>query len=460
MFLDVFLTEYDENLGSELNVDPLDMQVIWSAFGQQIFRNRVSSISNDVRNYTLNLFNHWLIRRLIEDDSIVLGKVLQKVYPSKRERDFKHACLVFLENLYVYSMIAHQDDKGVNTTGVLGISNARSRWEAASGNPALLFSHEKSAYVLVRQTLLGVSGRYKTPLVEMGFFDRHYQYDLPSAQPLWQQVDNLVAEVPVLRTLADALVTVLRELLAINDRQPQRTFTQIPEWVLQAIVNAFPSPAAVGSYACDFWLRVTDLDKGAAGALYRALKAMPQSDQVKSGVVERIFAAALNEGESGAERVKLEHIKSLEPFLGELDLLFTLMLSQRQQTPGDIVARWQALGRTPSTLALLAEPIETNAALFTPLSATGRARLQELIKLAHAVDMEPQILQLLAYHNNVMQSRGQLSWLKHGQNGSLILNVKARRAPAPGERPVGQWVNQYYIPQFRNLLNGLWGLNT
>lgn len=170
MFLDAFLTEYDDSLGSELNVDPLGMQVIWSAFGQRIFRNRVSSISNDVRNYTLNLFNHWLIRQVIHDDAIVLSKALQKVYPSKHDLNFKYACLVLLENLYVYSMIAHQNNKGVNTIGVLGISKARSNWESTNHNPVLQFSHDPKTYVLVRQTLLGVSGRYKTPLVEMGFF--------------------------------------------------------------------------------------------------------------------------------------------------------------------------------------------------------------------------------------------------------------------------------------------------
>ena len=54
------LTEFDERISSELNLDPLGLQVIWSAYGQKIFRNRISSISNDVRNYTLNLFDHWV----------------------------------------------------------------------------------------------------------------------------------------------------------------------------------------------------------------------------------------------------------------------------------------------------------------------------------------------------------------------------------------------------------------
>lgn len=48
--LDEILTEFDEAISSELNVDPLGLLVIWSSYGQDIFRRRISSISNDVRN--------------------------------------------------------------------------------------------------------------------------------------------------------------------------------------------------------------------------------------------------------------------------------------------------------------------------------------------------------------------------------------------------------------------------
>ena len=62
-------TEYDENISAGLNVDPLGLQVIWSVYGQKIFQNKVSSISNDVRNFTINLFHHYIIKNLIENES-------------------------------------------------------------------------------------------------------------------------------------------------------------------------------------------------------------------------------------------------------------------------------------------------------------------------------------------------------------------------------------------------------
>ncbi len=457
MFLDKFLTEYDDSLGAELNVDPLGLQVIWSAFGQQIFRNRISSISNDVRNYTLNLFNHWLIRKLIQDDTAKLSKPLQHTYPNKTDLNFKYACLIFLENLYVYSMIHHQQQRGVNTQGVLGISNARRNWEAASHNPVLLFGHDQKAQVLVRQIVLGVSGRYKTPLVELGFFDRHYQYEQPKALPLWQQMDELVANTPVLSTLADELYDCLKALMAEKSRKPQLTFDEIPESLIQALVKAFPSQAAVGQYACDFWLGITKLNQGAAGALYQAIKPSAERD-INSPPIADVFAQALTQDLSHSDKARLAQVRLLEPFLAELDLMFGLMLSRKSQPLSEVVERWRAMNRANSTLHDLAVPIATNAAMFNVLSGTGKARLERLLKLAECGDVSSQITQLLEYHGGVMQSRGQLPWLKLRDDGTLALSVRPRREPEKDQRPVGTWVNRYYIPQFRNLLAGLWGL--
>lgn len=89
MFLDKDLTEYDDSLSGESYIDPLGMLIIWSAYGQEIFNNRVNSISNDVRNYALNLFNHYLVRRIIRDESVGLSKRLTDVCGGKDTLPFK-----------------------------------------------------------------------------------------------------------------------------------------------------------------------------------------------------------------------------------------------------------------------------------------------------------------------------------------------------------------------------------
>lgn len=458
--LSSFLTEFDDSISSELNVDPLGLQVIWSAYGQKIFRNRISSISNDVRSYTLNLFNHWVVKSLVEDDGIVLGRGLQKVYASKDEITFKHACLIYLENLFVYSMIASQNNDGVETGGVLGVSNARRKWAESKGNPQLIFSHDTKAYVLVRQTLLGVSGRYKTPLLQIGFFDSRYQYCLPAARPLWQKAgDQLVQKSVLLSNLYCILREHLGEVLSDDAREPLRDFNEIPPSLIKALVAAFRTPASVGEYACDFWLAVTELDQGAPGALYSVLKEEAQNKDGEPLISAVVFAQAIGkEGLSTTDIGRLNHVRQLEPFLSELDLMFNVMLSAKSQSLDEIAEKWKSLGREPNTLGKFAEPIAANQEMRDQLAGTGAERLKALLKIATEFDFRQQLRLLLAYHVDVMNNRGQFPWLRLLNEKQLKIDVRSRELPVRDERPLGGWVNQYYIPQFRNFLSGLWGI--
>ena len=46
-FLAEILTEYDEDISGELNIDPLGLLVIWSSYGQNIFRRRIRDALNN-----------------------------------------------------------------------------------------------------------------------------------------------------------------------------------------------------------------------------------------------------------------------------------------------------------------------------------------------------------------------------------------------------------------------------
>lgn len=464
LMLDTLLTEFDESISSELNVDPLGLLVIWSSYGQDIFRRRISSISNDVRNYTLNLFNHAVIRSLIEDDGIVLGKGLRSVPAyAGRGKDsiaFKQACLIYLENAFTYAMIEAQNQNGVETTGVLGISKARRRWEETEGNPRLLFSHESNAHVLVRQNSLGVSGRYKTPLVEMKFFDGAYDYALPESRLQWERarVQLLTTSKP-LAHLHKLVQKHLNELLSDVRRIPERHFLKLSKELKHAFVNAFRSPAVVGAYSRDFWLSVTELNQGAPGALYEVLnQEWISADQCHERQTADVFAqAATNPLLTAGDKTKLEHVRLLEPFLAELDLLLGVMLSSKSQSLGEATIKWNALGRDARTLPDRAAPIETNTVMQSKVSGTASGRLGELLALARGTNIQQQMEGLLQYHDKVMQARGQSPWLRLPGGKQLKVDVRISQLPAKDTRSVGAWVHHYYLPQFRHLLSGLRG---
>ncbi|OZY84515.1 hypothetical protein CBP51_15075 [Cellvibrio mixtus] len=463
--LNEVLTEFDDAVGIELNVDPLGLLVIWSTYGQNIFRHRISSISNDVRNFTLNLFNHAVIRSLIEDDEVVLGKGLRNL-PAYGERGkdsaaFKQACLIYLENAFTYTMIEAQSQNGVETTGVLGISKARRRWDETQGNPPLRFSHESNAHILVRQHSLGVSGRYKTPLVEMKFFDGTYDYALPESRVQWEKVRmQLLAKSKPLANLYNLTQKHLAELLTDAHRIPECNFSDLPRELKRAFVAAFSSPATVGEYTHDFWLEVTDLNQGAPGALYKVLELEWKStSQHQERQTAGVFAlAAANRSLSIAEKTKLEYVCVLEPFLAEIDLMLSVMLSAKSQTLVEATNKWRSLGRTARTLPDSALLIRDNPNIQAQTSGTASARLTELLLLACSENIEQQMEGLLRYHEKVMQARSQSPWLRLVGGIQLKVDVRTRQLPTRNERPVGAWVHHYYIPQFRHLLSGMRGI--
>ncbi|MBY6212366.1 hypothetical protein KUV95_12475 [Microbulbifer agarilyticus] len=453
MDLNQLLTEYDDSLAGDMNVDPLGLLVIWSAFGQDIFRYRVSSISNDVRNYTLNLFHHCLIKELVEDETFTLGKALNATYDIKDSIDFKYACLIYLENLFTYAMVARDTDPTVSKEGVLGIVKARGRWSNEDHNPTLLFGHKPESCILVRQTLLGVSGRYKTPLVQMGFFDKGYRYPLASAS-LWQKALRLLDTFPVY----GAVRAHLRELLSQGGVKTEIKFNSIPQEVKAGYVETFRSPAVVGGYAKDFWLELSALDQGAAGALYRGLApAVLQGKKLPSAT---LFAAAVDDKTlTAAEQLKIERIRQLEPFLAELDLMLTLLLSRKNQTLDEAAALWhQEFERNANTLPTACAEVKPLLPLLRARSVTGERRLARLLDVAAAGDIKTQMQALLDYHRSVMDERQQSPWLHLGSDGRLRLDVASREKPKKQDRQPGHWVNHYYIPQFRNLLQGLLGV--
>ncbi|WP_411886566.1 hypothetical protein [Polaromonas sp. YR568] len=458
-FLTPYLTEYDETLSADTYIDPIGTLIIWSTFGRQVFKNRVNSISNDVRNYTLNLFHHFLVRKLVADDAVQLSSSLQQKYGNKDALAFKQACLILLENLFVYSVLRHENLKDVKTAGVLGISKARRRWDQDEGDPVIVFTHETAGQILVRQLGLGVSGRYKTPLVEIGFFDSGYQYFRPAFQSRWSDAAAFVTG-----NSNDVLAKIEREAYAflkaqlpkLRHKGALRFRIDVPEKLTKAYALAFSSPAAVGAYARQFWLRQTELDSGAAGALMKVLEA--ESGEALSS--RRVVEKALKEDLQPLEKAKLDHIIKVEPFLSDCALLFTLMTRERKQSVGAVAVLWESFGRDGNRLPGLAQ--ELTAIINLPAlrgSEAGR-RFSRLQQVAKAGDFESQVRALVKYHSDVMQARGQPVWLSIDNGGSITVHSRTATLVEPGTRRPGAWYNDYYVPQFRSLVKGLQGVGT
>lgn len=459
MQLSHILTEYDDELSGDSYIDPLGVLVIWSAFGQRIFKNRVNSISNDVRNYTLNLLHHALIRDLCDDDSVQPSKALVEEVGDKHSLALRQACLVYLENIFTYAMV-EPASSGVDSMGVLGASKARARLEQApGGNPQLQFTHRKAGYLLVRQLGLGVSGRYKTPFMEMGFFNAAYNYHhKPDAVLLWNKAHSLFQNNERLGALYQEARQHLLELLAGYKRKAPITLNDVPASLRNAYRKTLPTPGQVGADTRDFWLDITGLAQGASGALLSVLDEHAQQSLEMPLLAQQLFALAEQRCDSTAQQLKLAHVQVLEPLLAEAHLLFTLAHHAKSQRITEIEAHWKALGRDASTLPAAVARIEALPTLTSVPVGTGRKRLAQLLKLASAESFAGQLCGLLEYHAWVMRGRGQLPWAQAQDLELIKVNARTTALPTAEKWPLGRWVNNYYIPQFRNLLAGYRGV--
>lgn len=444
------ITDANKDIASSLYIDPLGMLVIWSSYGEAIFEKRVNSISNDVRNFTVNLMHHGVVQSLIADSSFVIPENLKSAIGDKKSANFAQTCLLHLENIYVFSMLTAKE-KNVDTSGILGSNKGHKKLKDSENNPILIFTNEREGQILVRQLGLGVSGRYRTPFLELGYFDKnyHYNHDEVSKQR-WDEYRLLLAQKPILQSYFDAAVSYIKSLIkrAESSKSPlEIQFSEIPDNFKNACRLAFSTSGKVGELTRDYWLNVTGLDQGAAGTLLKALR------KQSGGAIEPedIFNVAFND-ENAEEREKLEHVMQVEPFLTRINLLFTLICRQNSQTMRDIESEWLKYGGTNATLADLYKNISDSAKHV--LTGSARHRFEKLSGVAQCETLQEQIAELISYHKFVMHTRGQQPWVEL-RNGATKLHARQLSPPDPANKL--KWVNSYYLHQFNSLIRGYFG---
>lgn len=457
-FLSAYLTEYDDTLTGDSYIDPIGTLIVWSALGRQVFNDRVNSVSNDVRNYTLNLFNHHLVRKLVLDDEVKLSASLQRQYGNKEALAFKQACLLLMENVFVFSMLRHEGVSGVETGGVLGISKARRLWEKDGEATRLVFTHGPEGQVLIRQLGLGVSGRYKTPLMKIGFFDTDYQYHLPKFQPCWSKAEDFICgrSSPLAKLQAE-VYSFLKEHLPALKHMGAIHFESVPTRISKGYSKSFASSPVVGSYARDFWLQQTGLDTGAAGALFDVLRTDLDGEADARKIVEK----AIENAKLPEDKAKLEQIARVEPFLADCALLFWLMTTAREHSVDDVAKTWRdVFDRGDTRLPELADLAGDIAQLPALKGTQAGDRFVKLQLASRAGNTQEQIKALAQYHGKVMGVRGQPAWLTVDDGAKIKVNARTAAPPSPDKWPPGAWYNAYYLPQFTSLVKGLQGVGT
>ena len=425
----------DKDLISDGSVDPMGMQMIWTYFGQLIFHNKLTTVSTDVRNYSINLLHHFVLYKFQQERNEEFNRA-QSHFPHYRDvYDTKAGMLIFMEDLLVYALM---DQKGpVNTFGLLGSNKAQDDLDRINGNYHEIEIHaERSKGVLVRQIQLGVNGRYKGPFMNMGLMSKNFEYSPKE----FERIEELISQWPEGNRLANKLMTLIEELLQENDRDyPVVTLDRYKNdkelWGLYA--DCF-GQQELNQILHDYWLEKLGINAGAARSIFSEINHLGNQS------IPAIIASAFKKEEDEKEKELLQWILDLEPFLSRCSHAFYLLSDVSVKRLADIKSDLDEL--------VANMPIES----VLPLTCRNE-RLEMLVEFVKDnTDSGVQFAEgILNYHKKIMEDRGGSAWVELENDYIKHYIPQTLSATTADIVSGGYWYNRYYLDAVKSIYNGL-----
>lgn len=415
-------TARDKSLQAASTRDPLGFELIWTTFGSRVVP-KLSTVSRGATTFCVVLAHALLLDRF-ERERGLLGLV--NVDQRRQE------LTLHLETFHALA-VAHVTASGQSTlrANLPGIDTARRR--LSKETPPSVKEH-----LLVNQGGMGMSGRYRRPLVdaEVGLLDnqgRLRDHARSTLEDLLSPLqDNLELVYGVLETIADSENGALDFIPG-----EEGTFGEaaiLASASLRDLSGEMKSLLPMLSRA----LRI-EPEGSAQHELYKLIE--PESPR-SSRVLYTQLAMTLD----GEEQQRVEDVIDLEEILWRVEALFD-RLWERSLTPeltmieynGEQEDMLESLADRRANLRRLKQRAPKN-------SPTLLARLDALDKLLEHTDHWSTFLQHLAnvFHSEViMQARpGSSPWVSVFERQARILNG----GYTPPFKEKGAWGRRYYVP--------------
>ena len=441
-------TEADDSILADGSLDPMGLRIIWTSLGEAIFKNRINTISNNIRLYTFNLFHHHLIRDFEKKSPSLFRKALGRV-PYGNENDLREGLVIFLECLQAH-IVLHTRDEYAHTEEafVPGMSKLDGITRTRSNSPmATRIKANRNEGILVRQIGLGIHGRHKGPFTQMEIFGHGDYY--PDNE-LWDGIADLFQLIPEWAELKRHVDQLLRQLL--NGPLGKTGFE------MQVVTFLDNEPLAKAYNSCFeprvyqhpqlvyFWEDKLGLHKDTAKAIYQAVAADPEAGS----------SALMHAASAFAKQnvFRIEAILRIEPFLSMVNKIIlrllqrgTINVNQEIKTFVDFWLKKRLLLPDDHYISTLY------------LSEAACARLKKLVDICGVYEDETQVedivRQLLYYHQNILSQRGNLPWLSFSDGRIRLHRSYFYNQNQLADLSNDNWVNTYYIPSLQNIYKGL-----
>lgn len=446
-----FFTIPDPELSQESSLDPMGIQVIWTTYGQNIFGAKLTTVANDLRVFTFNLFHIHLINRLFIECSEELQQAKGRYKSWSTDLDAKTGLMIFLEDLVTWTFYEAQKRKhtDVNTIGILGMSKARIVESSANGKQITINANKRLG-LLKNQLNLGMAGRYKGPMIRMGFFNRAFEINDEQNRE-WENVNRLIQNWPDANTLQEGILKLIREYLFLSSNKdyPQIVLEDLKTskyWrkIYNGYLTCFGSSKPVMEIRM-FWKDKLGLMSGAPSALYTEIATVPEGEFINH---HTIFTNSLKHVYSEpSELKKLKSVLNVEPFLSHCEYLLRYLSQNGIKKIKD----------HSRDLQLLRNEINYSSD-FNLYAAPDK------LKKLHSVlvtdePLETWISNALKYHKEVLSKRGGNAWIDFDKEGNLkhyfapSLNDQLNTIPKYlTEKP---WFHTYYLETLQSIHKGL-----
>jgi len=414
-------TEYDKTISIEINKDPLGQQLIWTHFGQKIFKNKTTSVALDIRSYNINLFHHYIIYKLREKD-----KNLSHLFSNRFSlKERVERVLLLLENIIIWSWWNNSDNPSWERNGLLGTSKA-SIWKNEIINIDLLSDIPK-LQLLKNQKSLGVNGRYKRPFMEMKFFTSKYDYESDGCRgkELFDKFEKEILKKN--KDLASLVESMIEWLL-------NREIYSMPQ---DFITKVFGKTNTLAKITKDFWLENLGLRESPAKEIYDILNIFVEDNQKVKYSVKTIYSSDVIKYDS-----KVKDIKAVEPRLTYLYWLFEYLLCCHDED-----------------LEIIDKELFHYFNKYKNLEKINEENLFRLAEINNIVDAKG----LIKYHQKLMEQRQKSFWIKINENMNdkiKIFNKSKKNKKTIIEKldkeiEAIDWINDYYIRSIMNIKMGL-----
>lgn len=444
-------TEFDESIFSDGSIDPMGLRIIWTALGNNIFKNKLNTISTDIRLYTLNLFHHNIIQSYQDKFRNKIINLTGKS-PYSNTVDLYNGIIIFLEFILAHAArnINEKYGTSISVPGVSKLSNIMAENPNDARAQFLLVNSEKG--ILIRHILLGIHGRHKGPFRQMQIFSAADYY---SNRAQWQEAGKLFSDKPW-KELHQQLTDIIAKYIFENNRKKEGYIYAPADEVLNddlvtKYANVLKNETFKDEALIEYWEKQLGLREGAANLLFEELVKARDKEQY-----EIIIRAASEKGMPEDNRY-IKAICSIESFISRMEKVSQRLLNRGTTSIDDTLEAFLLNSLKDDNIDL--SEIKT----YLTEEFLSHEALRRTTELYHIYltckqknDAACLVQQLIDYHKKIMGSRGNLPWLSFGsrdnitQHRSFVFSDNYLASLADN-----RWVNDYYLSTVLSLYNGL-----